>query len=87
MELRNSDDYYLKDSKKFEQKSLSLDKLHNLNNEPIYDTVPFTSSSSSSSSSSSPSSSASSPSLRKQSSNNQFEHFHHLTLNNSDHVS
>lgn len=68
---------YSESQMKYEQKSISLDKLNDLDNEHIYDTVPFSSSSSRSSSSS----------LTKISSKSQLSNFNQSTLNNYDHVS
>ncbi|CAH8525691.1 unnamed protein product [Schistosoma bovis] len=67
---------YSENQKKYEQKSISLDKLNDLDNEHIYDTVPFSSSSSRSSSSS----------LTKISSKSQLSNFNQSTLNNYDHT-
>ncbi|CAI2726555.1 unnamed protein product [Schistosoma spindalis] len=67
---------YSENQKKYEQKSISLDRLNNLNNEHIYDTVPFSSSSSRSSSSS----------LTKISSRSQLSNFNQSTFNNYDHT-
>ncbi|CAH8514690.1 unnamed protein product [Schistosoma rodhaini] len=74
MELKKCN--YSENQKKYEQKSISLDKLNDLNNEHIYDTVPFSSSSSRSSSSS----------LTKISSRSQLSNFNQSTYNNYDHT-
>ncbi|CAH8523144.1 unnamed protein product [Schistosoma rodhaini] len=76
MELKKCN--YSENQKKYEQKSISLDKLNDLNSEHIYDTVPFSSSSSRSSSSSS--------SLTKISSRSQLSNFNQSTYNNYDHT-